>query len=660
VVSSCLLRKLTHFSIRLSIVSLEMTSAAWRSRSNSEGTVFRNSWDMVTGGCHETIVENLVALSSRRDKEKKSSVDSDKDPDAPSETNENNFSGSEDDLDIGSEFDFDSDLLDEDGAETPFLPSSSSTSRLTSATNRPQRHIKLQRIQSENERAPNYSTTKEGRKVIDAATIDQLVKCFAEETQDMVAIHHLILAHEHFVSSQEMFNKFVQLYKTPDADPAKAQVIQFRIVNIIKKWVEINWQQFESDKKLMNALDDFLGYLKDVNPAVGAFIDKAIATAKDPENLMEFETQHDERPNIIKPKRKKPKKGQDWELTDFDPREIARQITLIDHKLLRGVRLLEMLKTRWVRKQAPTVDAVADRINKFTYWLAFLIVNAQSPKKRIALLTHVIKIARYLVEMNNFNSLMAIYLALNLPSVVRLTQTWKGLPNKYYLLWKKICNLMNPRNNFRNYRKFSEGRSLPVIPCQEVILKDLLYYEEATEDFVGYDVIDTKKLDQMGKILDHVRMCQSKSYLFNEYPLLRDFLLTIKEDIQVEDLDRLSQLREPSSINFELPRTASQGRKASISRNVPPSILKDYQTNMKISSLPVQRQRAKSSLDDLQIPAVPQTKTLPETEGSPSDALRAASMRHNDEKKRPPHSEFSPAPQRGIRCRQKDHKKIEF
>jgi hypothetical protein len=359
VVSSCLLRKLTHFSIRLSIVSLEMTSAAWRSRSNSEGTVFRNSWDMVTGGCHETIVENLVALSSRRDKEKKSSVDSDKDPDAPSETNENNFSGSEDDLDIGSEFDFDSDLLDEDGAETPFLPSSSSTSRLTSATNRPQRHIKLQRIQSENERAPNYSTTKEGRKVIDAATIDQLVKCFAEETQDMVAIHHLILAHEHFVSSQEMFNKFVQLYpyfmkrclngaeicnffiscglnvleryKTPDADPAKAQVIQFRIVNIIKKWVEINWQQFESDKKLMNALDDFLGYLKDVNPAVGAFIDKAIATAKDPENLMEFETQHDERPNIIKPKRKKPKKGQDWELTDFDPREIARQITLIDH-----------------------------------------------------------------------------------------------------------------------------------------------------------------------------------------------------------------------------------------------------------------------------------------------------------------------------------------
>jgi hypothetical protein len=50
-------------------------------------------------------------------------------------------------------------------------------------------------------------------------------------------------------------------------------------VNIIKKWIEINWTQFESDKKLLNALEDFVGYLKDVNPAVSSFIDKAIAVS---------------------------------------------------------------------------------------------------------------------------------------------------------------------------------------------------------------------------------------------------------------------------------------------------------------------------------------------------------------------------------------------
>jgi hypothetical protein len=134
----------------------------------------------------------------------------------------------------------------------------------------------------------------------------------------------------------------------------------------------------------------------------------------------------------------------------------------------------------------------------------------------------------------------------------------------------------------------------------EILLKDLLYYEEATEDFLGHNIIDTKKLDQMyvttyqihvlssfvslirgvtsirspiqytlfrthvsiyrGKILEHVRVCQTKSYSFAEYPLLRDFLLSIRGDIQVEELDQLSLNREPSSINFEIPRTASQGQ----------------------------------------------------------------------------------------------------
>jgi hypothetical protein len=86
---------------------------------------------MVTGGCHETIVENLVA-SRRRNFEKKSSpTQSDKDAETTSETNnENNPSDSGEDIDVGSEFDFDSDIFDEESEENPPLPSSASTSRL--------------------------------------------------------------------------------------------------------------------------------------------------------------------------------------------------------------------------------------------------------------------------------------------------------------------------------------------------------------------------------------------------------------------------------------------------------------------------------------------------------------------------------------------------
>ncbi len=56
---------------------------------------------------------------------------------------------------------------------------------------------------------------------------------------------------------------------------------------------------------------------------------------------------------------------------------------------------------------------------------------------------------------------------------------------------------MSPKNNFKNYRKFIETRQMPLVPCQEIYLKDLLYHEEGTEDFIAQGVIDTKKLDQM-------------------------------------------------------------------------------------------------------------------------------------------------------------------
>jgi hypothetical protein len=81
--------------------------------------------------------------------------------------------------------------------------------------NRPQRVPKLQRIQSESERPLNYTTTKEGRKVIDSATLDQLVKCFAEETQGNINIFAILLTH-HTKSERDpsplLTNLFVCLF----------------------------------------------------------------------------------------------------------------------------------------------------------------------------------------------------------------------------------------------------------------------------------------------------------------------------------------------------------------------------------------------------------------------------------------------------------------
>lgn len=135
--------------------------------------------------------------------------------------------------------------------------------------------------------------------------------------------------------------------------------------------------------------------------------------------------------------------------------------------------------------------------------------------------------------MKNFQSLMCIYLGLNLPCLSR-----------YALMWKALHTRQTISNAFRNCRlslrqsgkkspqflaidrtsQHTENTqktlprllslakvgiaSLLQLTMLEILLKDLLYHNENTPDFVEPGVIDMRKLDSMGKMLDQFRSYQ--------------------------------------------------------------------------------------------------------------------------------------------------------
>jgi len=53
-------------------------------------------------------------------------------------------------------------------------------------------------------------------------------------------------------------------------------VTQFRVTNIIKKWIELAYICFEMNPKLMTALKKFMEQLQGVNPQLLAYLNKAI------------------------------------------------------------------------------------------------------------------------------------------------------------------------------------------------------------------------------------------------------------------------------------------------------------------------------------------------------------------------------------------------
>ena len=347
-----------------------------------------------------------------------------------------------------------------------------------------------------------------------------------------------------------MFVEFTDFFSSHQSSSAADQIIQARVLNVLKRWIEMSWTRM----KQVGLEPLMTSFMNSLIPKLRSILEKAIMQHERLEvgsggGLLRSS------PDSKTKKSKPPKKGEAYSLLDFDSLEIAKQLTLIDFELAEQVNLEEMLQAQWVEEPgAPSLFAASKRVNDLTYWLAYQIVSTTVAKKRVKVITQIIKIAKHLLALNSFNSFMAVYLAFNLASTARLTNTWKQVPARHFQIWKKMSRIMSPMQNFSQYRETIQAVQPPMILCQEVLLKDLLYEEEGRPDYVADGVLDMTKMDAVGRLIDSFRQCRSKPYPFNVHATIHDFLRDIPSWDSAEEaamqLDNLSRVVEPSSINF--------------------------------------------------------------------------------------------------------------
>jgi len=211
-------------------------------------------------------------------------------------------------------------------------------------------------------------------------------------------------------------------------------------------------------------------------------------------------------------------------LLSFRAEEIARQVTILDQQLFKEIDLGEYIDSKWTKEEAPTLLKCGEFHNNLTHWFAFTLLTSKSIKERTKFLKHLIKLSQHLLDMNSFNCLLTIYLALSILAGT-LTRTWSNMKKKYWKNWKKICEIMDPLQNFKNYRnyiKYQFELNNDVIPCQEIILKDLLYLYEQT-GVPNY--IDVKRINKIGSIIDLVRQCKKYQIKYESYGPIQDLII---------------------------------------------------------------------------------------------------------------------------------------
>jgi hypothetical protein len=235
--------------------------------------------------------------------------------------------------------------------------------------------------------------------------------------------------------------------------------------------------------------------------------------------------------------------------------ELAEQLTLIELKMFKQIREREFLNLNWKRpdlkRNARHIVKMVERFNKVSYWVATRIVRESDLKRRCSILKRFIIMAERCAELNNFNTLMEVLAGLNLYPIQRLKQTWALLSDKYRATMAALEQLMENKQNYKNYRerlvKIRQNGE-PTLPYLGVYLRDLTFIEEGNQTHLENDLINYEKIQLVGQVVREVQYFQE----FSHYPDMKESEVpsTIKylkklRGLKQEELDRKSREAEP-------------------------------------------------------------------------------------------------------------------
>ncbi|KAI8368472.1 ras guanine nucleotide exchange factor domain-containing protein [Blakeslea trispora] len=239
---------------------------------------------------------------------------------------------------------------------------------------------------------------------------------------------------------------------------------------------------------------------------------------------------------------------------DIDPTEMARQLTLMESDLFIQIRPNEMIGQEFKKKvglsQAIHVKAMIQKSTRITSWISDTILVEVDAKKRAQVLKYWIKVGDACLQLNNYNTLMAIRSALDSTSIVRLKKTWDYISTKYRLIWEPIYKATDSQRNFAEYRHRLKTTVAPCLPFLGVYLTDMTFIDDGNSDRRlspgGHSLINFDKYMKITRVLNEINQFQVP-YRLLEVEEIQKYITRVLDTVEQDDqvfYDR-SLIREP-------------------------------------------------------------------------------------------------------------------
>lgn len=170
-------------------------------------------------------------------------------------------------------------------------------------------------------------------------------------------------------------------------------------------------------------------------------------------------------------------------IMDFEPLEVAAQLTLMDSNMFAKLEPAELLGRNFEKKrkirQAPHVAMMATFMNQLSSFVGHTVLGGDLPtKQRKNVLKQWIKIAEKCLELKNYNLLIGIVSVLQSVNIIRLKKTWETLSPRYHTIFNHLKEISSPERNFAGYRQQIRVQETPCVPFLGVYLSDLTFLVE--------------------------------------------------------------------------------------------------------------------------------------------------------------------------------------
>ncbi|KAB2571708.1 Cell division control protein 25 [Lasiodiplodia theobromae] len=416
------------------------------------------------------------------------------------------------------------------------------------------------------------------------ALIEQLTT--HEATPDATFVTTFYLTFRLFTTPVELAQCLIDRFNYVGDSSEIAVPVRLRVHNVFKGWMEGHWQADTDAEALGLILTFATGKLRTALPSAGKRLAELVTkvsqiragsttprlmssqgktntsatvyTAADPNvpNPIITKSQMNALRNI--------RNGASITLSilDFDPLELARQFTLIESKLFCTIQPEELLASEWTKKngRAVNVRAMSKLSTDLANLVADTILQLEDPKKRAVIIKQWVKIAVKCLELNNYDSLMAIICSLNSSMVMRLKRTWDAVSAKTKGRLEELRAIVNVGRNYAVLRKRLENHVAPCIPFVGIYLTDLTFVDVGNQTTrqipgdggadSGISVINFDKHMRTAKIIGQLQRFQVP-YPLAPVPEMQEWMQSQIERVRdsdqsnVQNYYRRSLLLEP-------------------------------------------------------------------------------------------------------------------